>query len=131
MMSGNGVVRESERRASERGEGRFGTMVGLCVLLLAIYLGFKVIPVMVNAYSFRDFIEQEARFAALKKADQEVSNRVLRKAQELELPVSPKDILVNRTNTHFDIAVKYSVPIETPVYTYQWVFNEKSRAPLF
>jgi hypothetical protein len=86
---------------------------------------------MVNAYSFRDFIEQEARFAALKKADQEVSNRVLRKAQELELPVSPKDILVNRTNTHFDIAVKYSVPIATPVYTYQWVFDEKSRAPLF
>ncbi|HET6278958.1 MAG TPA: hypothetical protein VFG08_09255 [Candidatus Polarisedimenticolia bacterium] len=131
MMSGNGVVRESGWRASERGEGRFGTMVGLCVLLLAIYLGFKVIPVMVNAYSFRDFIEQEARFAALKKADQEVSDRVLRKAEELELPVGPKDILVNRSATHFDITVKYTVPIKTPVYTYRWVFDEKSRAPLF
>ena len=131
MMSGNGVGRNRLWRASERGEGRFGTLVGLCVLLLAIYLGFKVVPVMVNAYSFRDFIEQEARFAALKKADEEVSKRVLNKAQELELPIGPKDILVQRSNTHFDIKVKYTVPIETPLYTYQWVFDEKSRAPLF
>lgn len=131
MMSGNGAGREMKSRQSERGEGRFGTLVGLCVLLLAIYLGFKVVPVMVNAYSFRDYIEQEARFAGLKKADDEVSKRVLRKAQELELPVGPKDIRLNRTPTHFDIAVKYTVPIETPVYTYKWVFDEKSRAPLF
>ena len=124
---GNGV----KWRESERGEGRFGTMVGLCVLLLAIYLGFKVVPVMVNAYAFRDYLEQEARFAGLKKADDEVSKRVLHKAQELELPIGPQDIRVNRTPTHFDIAVKYTVPIQTPVYTYQWVFDEKSRAPLF
>ncbi len=130
-MIGNGVDKNQQWRKSERGEGRFGTMVGLCVLLLTIYLGFKVVPVMVNAYSFRDFIEQEARFAALKKVDDEISKRVLRKAQELELPVSPKDILISRSNTHIDITVKYTMPIETPVYTYQWVFDEKSRAPLF
>ncbi len=130
-MNRNTLGNEVKWRESERGEGRFGTMVGLCVLLLAIYLGFKVIPVMVNAYSFRDFIEQEARFDALKKVDKEISARVLRKAQELELPIGPQDIRMKRTTTHFDIAVKYTVPIETPIYTYKWVFDEKSRAPLF
>jgi len=118
-------------RRSERGEGQFGTVVGLCVLLIAIYLGFKIIPVMVDAYSFRDFIEQEARFAALKKKDDTVRDRVLRKAQELELPVNAKSIEISRSATHFDIKVKYTVPIETPIYTYDWVFDEKSRAPLF
>ena len=118
-------------RESERGEGRFGTIVGLAVLLIAVYLGFKVIPVMVNAYSFRDFIEQEARFAALKKKDELVRQRVLRKAQELELPVTAASIIMKRSTTHFDIKVKYTVPIETPVYTYDWVFDEKTRAPLF
>ncbi len=130
-MNRNTLGNEVKGRESERGEGRFGTMVGLCVLLLAIYLGFKVIPVMVNAYSFRDFIEQEARFAALKKVDKEIAARVLRKAQELELTVGPQDIQMKRTTTHFDITVKYTVPIETPIYTYKWVFDEKSRAPLF
>jgi len=118
-------------RRGERGEGRLGTLVGLVVLALTIYLAFKFIPVMVNAYAFRDYIEQETRFAALRNRDEEVVKRVLRKAEELELPVSNKSIKVNRTQSRFDIVVKYTVPIETPVYVYNWMFDEKFSAPLF
>lgn len=118
-------------RRSERGEGRLGTLVGLAVLALTIYLGCKVLPVMVNAYAFRDFLEQESRFAALRNKDAEVAKRVYQKAKELELPIDSKAIKISRTNNRFDIAVKYVVPIETPVYVYNWVFDEKFTAPLF
>jgi len=121
----------STERHGERGEGRLGTLVGLAVLALTIYLAYKVIPVMVNAYAFRDYIEQETRFAALRNRDEEVIKRVLRKAQELELPVTNKSIRVNRTQSRFDIAVKYTIPIETPVYVYNWMFDERFSAPLF
>ena len=121
----------STDRRGERGEGRLGTLIGLTVLALAIYLAFKVIPVMVNAYAFRDYIEQETRFAALRNRDEEVIKRVLRKAQELDLPVNNKSIRVNRTQVRFDITVKYTIPIETPVYVYNWMFDEKFSAPLF
>ena len=121
----------SMERRSERGEGRLGTLIGLVVLALTIYLGYKVIPVMVNAYAFRDYIEQETRFAALRNRDEEVVKRVLRKAQELELPVTAKGIRVNRTTSRFDIVVKYTIPIETPVYVYNWMFDERFSAPLF
>ncbi len=131
MMTSKPGVSSGPPRPAERGEGGFGTLVALCVLLVAIYLGFKVIPVMVNAYSFRDFIAQEARFGALKKADEAVRERVMRKADELRLPVDAKSIHVSRTTTHVDIKVKYTVPIETPIYTYHWVFDEKSHAALF
>ena len=40
----------SMKRRGERGEGRMGTLFGICILGLTIYLGFKVIPVMINAY---------------------------------------------------------------------------------
>jgi hypothetical protein len=118
-------------RKGERGEGRLGTLVGLSVLVLTVYLGYKVVPVMVNAYAFRDYIEQETRFAALAKKDEDVVKRVLRKAQELELPIQAKNIKVNRSASHFDIAVRYTVPIVTPLYTYNWEFDERFRAPLF
>jgi len=121
----------STGRRGERGEGRLGTLIGLTVLALTIYLAFKVIPVMVNAYAFRDYIEQETRFAALRNKDEEVVKRVLRKAQELELPVNNKSIKVNRTQSRFDIVVKYTIPIETPVYVYNWMFDERFSAPLF
>jgi hypothetical protein len=118
-------------RESERGEGRLGTIFGLTVLAVTVYLGFKVLPVMINAYAFRDYIEQETRFAALRNKDEEVVKRVLRKAEELELPINRKNVTVNRTQSHFDLKVAYTIPIETPVYTYNWVFNEESNAPLF
>jgi hypothetical protein len=121
----------SSERRGERGEGRVGTLIGLTILALTIYLGYKVIPVMVNAYAFRDYIEQETRFAALRNRDEEVVKRVLRKAQELELPVTNKGIRVNRTQQRFDISVKYTIPIETPVYVYNWDFDERFSAPLF
>jgi hypothetical protein len=118
-------------RRGERGEGRLGTLVGLSVLALTIYLGCKVVPVMINAYAFRDYIEQEARFAALRNKDAELVKRVFQKARELELPVDSKNIKVNRTTNRFDIVVKYTIPIETPVYVYNWAFDERFSAPLF
>jgi hypothetical protein len=116
---------------NERGEGKFGTMVGLLVLALVIYLGFKIIPVMVRGYEFRDYLEEQARFGSVRSSDDEVRKRILKKAQRLELPVKGGNIKVNRTPHRFDINVKYTVPIETPIYTYNWVFDEKKSAQLF
>jgi hypothetical protein len=86
---------------------------------------------MINAYAFRDYIEQESRFAALRNKDEEVVKRVVKKAQELDLPVEAKAVKVSRGGGHFDITVNYTVPIQTPVYTYNWEFDERYSAPLF
>ena len=120
-----------QRNPAERGEGRFGTLTGIIVLALTIYLGVKIVPVLINGYTFRAYLEEEARFAALRNRDEEVRTRVLRKALDLDLPIGAKDILIIRSTTHFDIKVKYAVPIETPVYTYNWPFDEAVRSPLF
>ena len=116
---------------SERGEGRFGAIVGLMVFALTIYVGFKTVPVMVRSYEFRDFLNEQARFAALRKNDADVRKSILKKANDLELPVTARDIRLNRTSNRFDVKVQYTVPIETPVYTYNWVFNESESSPLF
>ena len=119
-------------RRNEAGEGRAGTLFALAVLALGIYLGAKFVPVMISAYTFRDYLEEQARFAALPHHDDEmVRNNILAKARELELPVGAKDVLVNRTSAHIDIRAHYTVPVETPVYTYHWKFEEAIDAPLF
>jgi len=119
-------------RRDEAGEGRMGTLFGVLVLCLFIYLGVKVIPVMINVYEFRDSIEEQARFAAMPHHDDDiVKNNILHKAHELDLPVGAKDVLVSRTSSRIDIKVKYTVPIATPVYTYNWSLDESLSAPLF
>ena len=119
------------RSDGERGEGRLGTLFALTLLAVLIYLGVKVVPVMVNTYAFRDFIQEEARFASVRKDDDEIRERVWKKARELELPVEMKQIRTERSNSRFDIAIKYTVPIVTPVYTYNLVRDEQVSSPLF
>lgn len=117
---------------NERGEGRLGTLFGIVVLAMFIYMGVKVVPILISVYEFRDSIEEQARFAALPRHDdEEIRRAILRKARELELPVGAKDVRVERTSTRIDIKVKYTVPIETPVYTYKWDLDESLSAPLF
>jgi hypothetical protein len=116
----------------EKGEGRLGTLFGILVLAMFIYLGVKIVPILISVYEFRDSIEEQARFAALPRHDdEEVKRSILRKAHELELPVGAKDVSVNRSSTRIDIKVKYTVPIETPLYTYNWDLDESLSAPLF
>jgi len=116
----------------ERGEGKLGTLFGIVVLAMFIYLGVKIVPILINIYEFRDSIEEQARFAAMPHHDDDsVKRSILRKAQELDLPVGAKDVSVNRSSTRIDIKVKYTVPIETPIYTYKWDLDESLSAPLF
>lgn len=116
---------------SERGEGRFGALLGLAVLALTVYLGFKIIPQMINVYTFRDFVEEQARFAALSRRDEDIRKRILRRAQELDLPVTGKSLTLSRNESYFDVRVRYVIPIVTPFYTYNWQLDESVRAPLF
>jgi hypothetical protein len=46
-------------------------------------LAVKVIPVRVNAYEFRDFIQEECRFAATRNKDEDIYKRIVEKAKEL------------------------------------------------
>ena len=118
-------------RVSERGEGRGGTMFALLILALTIYSGMKTVPVLIDNYTLRDFLESEARFAALRKQDEEVKDRVLKKAREMDLPIGARDVMVSRSGGHFDIRVRYTVPIETPFRVFNWEFDETASAPLF
>jgi hypothetical protein len=116
----------------EEGEGRTGTFIALVVLGVGIYLGFKFVPVMISAYAFRDYLDEEARFAGLPHHDDEmVKTNILHKAKELELPVLAKNVTVERSSNRIEIKADYTVPVVTPVYTYDWQFHEALSLPLF
>jgi hypothetical protein len=118
-------------RAAERGEGRVGLMIALALLGAGIFVGVKIIPVRVNAYEFRDFIQEECRFAATRNKDAEIFKRVLDKAQDLRLPITKKDIRLQRTTHEMIISAKYQQTIDLKVTKYVFKFDHEERAPLF
>jgi hypothetical protein len=118
-------------RARESGQGRLGVVIGLGLIGCTTFLGVKFIPVRVAAYEFRDYVEQECRYAAVRQDDQAVAKRILDKAKELEIPLKAKDLKLQRTAEEMIITASYSKPIDLKFTTYDYTFEVKQRAPLF
>ncbi|MDX1390029.1 MAG: hypothetical protein R3344_12610 [Acidobacteriota bacterium] len=119
------------RRHGQSGEGRIGALIALAVVGIAIFLGVKIIPVRVAAYEFRDFVEQECRYAAVRKHDDQVRQRIIDKAEELRIPLDPKRLKLERTRSEMIISASFEQPIDLKVYTYVYEYEVSERAPLF
>lgn len=116
---------------AESGQGRIGFLIGAAVLGVAIFLAVKFIPVRIAVYEFRDFVQQECRYAAVRQEDEAVAKRILEKAQELEIPLRKKDLRVQRTPREMTVSVSYDIPVDLKVTTYHYKVSVKERAPLF
>ena len=119
------------QKDAERGDGRIGFLIALALLGIGIFVGVKIIPVRVNAYEFRDFIQEECRFAATRNRDQEIFKRIVDKANDLRLPLEKKNIHMERTTHEMIISAKYTQTIDLKVTKYVFVFDHEERAPLF
>lgn len=118
-------------RHGERGEGRLGLLIAVAVVAIGIFLAVKIIPVRIAAYEFRDYIEEECRFAAVRKSDGEVRERIIQKAEDLEIPLDPKKLKMKRYSGEMIIKANYEKPIDLSVTTYVFKFQIEERAPLF
>ncbi|MEE9217929.1 MAG: hypothetical protein V3U98_02580 [Acidobacteriota bacterium] len=125
-------VRRPEPYRLEYGEGRAGFLLSLTLFSVFIYLAVKFVPIYVNAYIFEDTLREEARYAAVsrKLSEAQLVNRVLAKAQDLELPVGKEQLRVQRTRIRISIQATYMVPVETVFFTYNWSFRQEGSAPL-
>jgi hypothetical protein len=118
------------RNRRERGEGQFGCLVGLVFLLIAGLIAYKMIPVKVRAADLRETIVDESKSAG-QHNDAMIRKQILAKADQTDLPVTDKDIIINRTSSNIKIKVAYSVPVEFPGFTYNWNFNVQTDNPIF
>jgi hypothetical protein len=123
------------RNRRERGEGQFGCLVGLVLLLIAGLVAYKLIPVKVKSAEMRDAVIDEAKSAGRHQNERMVeiiTKNLVEKGKQLELPVVAENIHVERTaNQYVRIEVKYTVPVDFPGYTYNWNFRHYYENPIF
>ena len=124
-------IRAGEERRGERGEGRAGFLIAVIIVGIAVFAGVKIIPVRIAAYEFRDTLREECRYAAVRGDDATVKQRILEKAEELEIPLSQENLKLHRTRSEMIISASYKQPIDLKVTTYVYTFDAKERAPLF
>jgi len=106
----------------QRGSSRLKLVFFLAVVVAIIYVGVKVIPILVNNMQFQDAIESTARFASVNRQSvDDIRTAVLKEAENEDIPIAAPDIHVKGDGGHVEIAADYSVTVNLGVY--QWTLN--------
>src|SRR5690242_1326474 len=102
----------------------------LGVVAAAIYAGWQVIPPYFYNYQFQDAIDNEARISSYtnSRTEDDIKNSVLKKAQDLEIPLNAEGVQVQRLpNNVIYIETHYSVHVELPGYPLDLQFKASSK----
>ena len=122
------LTRNIERSLrSERGEGRLKAIVYFAILIGAIFVAVKVVPVYVAEYQLKDKITEQARFAVVNRMnDDQIKDSIFRTIQDLDIPAKRDDVKVANTNHGIAISVNYTVPVDFLVYQTELNFSPSS-----
>jgi hypothetical protein len=109
-------------RNGEKGAGYLKPILWSLILASIVYVGVKVIPVLVTEYEFQDSMQNIARNASANGGTVEkIRDAVLKEAEKKELPVRSDDVKVTAKGGNVRINVDYSVTVDLSVY--QWTLN--------
>jgi hypothetical protein len=109
-------------RHGEKGAGSLKAILWTVILVIIIYTGFQVVPLLVSEYQFQDGIQTIARMASVNRPPvDKIRKSVLDEAQKDDLPITSDDIKVESVGGNIRISADYSVVVDLKVY--QWTLN--------
>jgi hypothetical protein len=107
--------------------------LSIAMVIALIFLGLKFVPVYFENYSFKDYVEDEARrssYAPSTTADS-VRDEVFKKAQEIDIPVTKEQIHVEKGGgggiADVLISVNYTVHLDLLVTSTDLHFSVASQ----
>lgn len=120
-------------RPLRRGElGSAGVKFFISAIILAILAQalYVAIPVYVAVYDFASQLDKEAQFGS-QKTSKQIKEGLVKYAKDLDLPVGPDAIKVERTKSELKVSARFTVPVKTLFYTYNWDFETTKAYPVF
>lgn len=114
------------------GASRLGCLVTLLFLTFIGYYGVQVGGEYLRYWRLLDEMRSQARFAP-NIDDETIQRRLLRKIEQLNLPVEARQQLSIRRLARpreIRISTRYSVTLELPFYAYTHTFRPQARQPL-
>jgi hypothetical protein len=112
--------------------GTIKALFGFLAIVAAIYAGFQIIPPELSNFSFQDDLKNIAIMAGANphQTDQEITDAVVRKAQDHQIVLTPEQVTVQRIGTPgapaVFVAADYNVPVSLPGYSFTLHFNPSS-----
>ncbi len=113
-----------------RGEGAFGTIVGIAVVVLVGIVLFKVVPLHIAGNKVLDAMTEQANFAGVKSLDK-IQYEIFVTAQEAGTPLTLPDIKISRRAQDVIVEAKYTQKVSVLGYQYIYAFDKTVQKPVF
>lgn len=117
-------------RIGQRGEAKLGCVIWSLLFVIAAFVAWKMIPVKLRSVQLYDYMLEQAKFASA-ASPKALKRNILRKAQELNLPLTEKTLKVESSGNRIRMSARYTVEVEFPGYTYVWEFEHDIDRPIF
>jgi cell division protein FtsL len=112
-----------ELQRSQRGEGKLKAIIYTVILVVGVFMAFKIVPLYVANYQLKDKMAEQARFAVVNRySDDQVRDVIYKTVQDLDIPAKREDIKVEHTSHGLRISLDYTAPVDFMVYQTDWNF---------
>lgn len=103
------------------------SLFGVALLFGVGYSTYKVLPIYVSAYQFEDAVKEEAKLSVYSsRSEDEIHDKIMKKAQELELPIQPDQVVVRRSPYELVISADYVVHVDLGNWPLELKFHPSS-----
>lgn len=113
-----------------RGEGAFGTIVGIALVILVGIALFKVVPLHIAGNKVLDAMTEQANFAGVKTFDK-IQYEIFVVAQEAGTPLPLQEIKVRKHGSDVIVEAKYTQSVKVLGYNYVYNFDRQVQKPVF
>ena len=112
----------SRVRNRQAGSSSIKALLWMGLLAAFIYVCFRVVPLFITDFQFRDTMQSAARFASVNHLSSDaIRQNLFKEAEKAEMPLKLEDIKVATHNERIDIEANYSVTVD--LHVYQWTLN--------
>jgi hypothetical protein len=118
----------TRRYGSQRGEGKLKAIVFTVILVLGIFLAFKLVPPYVAEYQLQDKMQEMARFGIVNHySDEQIRDNIFKVVQDLDIQgIKREDIKVAVTQSLVKVSLEYTVPVDLLFYSTELHFSPSS-----
>jgi hypothetical protein len=116
---------------NERGGARLKFIIAMTVFAVVVYVGYMYVPVAVDAYYFKDVMQNTVNLAATQGYETNWITDQLSKGKA-EYHVPPEAIISPaRQDNQMQVRVQFTRPISFPGYTYNYEFDYTAKSTSF
>ena len=118
-------------RSNESGGARLKFIIAITVFAAVVYVGYMYVPVAVDAYYFKDAMQNKVNAAATQGYETNWVKDQLEKSKA-EFNVPPEAIITpGRQDNQMLVRVQFTRPISFPGYTYNYEFDYTAKSTTF